>query len=250
MARRRFFVPKHAIQNDIAYLPPDQTHHLRDVLRIGAGEIVEIFDGEGSGYTGIVDFNDSGVTVHSLQRIFSPQSRVPLILAAALIKPSKFEWILQKSTELGVHEIIPMITRRCNLRISQDRIKLKFERWSRIVNEASRQCGRYTAPRIQESMSYEDILCRKKLDGFSKFLFYENIGVLWQPDILKPLPKGIVIFIGPEGGWEDGEIEQAARAGIHISSLGPWTLRAETAAVAAVSIVQYHINRNNVKQAN
>jgi len=241
MTRRRFFVPSNAIQDGIARLPQDESHHLRDVLRIGDGEAVEIFDGEGTGYTGTVGFSNSDVTVHNLKRISCPRSQLPLILATALIKPTKFEWMLQKATELGVHEIIPMKTRRCDIQIPQNRIEPRLQRWRRIVQEASKQCGRYYSPHIQQPRDYTDLLHFKDLEQCSKFLFYEKADTLWQPGMLVPGSEGVVLYVGPEGGWEEMEIEQADRAGVKVSGLGSWTLRAETAAVAAVSIVQHHI---------
>ena len=107
MTRRRFYVPRDLIQENCATLPPNQAHHLRDVLRLGSGEIVEIFDGAGSGYRGEVELRGSEVLVRTLKIIPAPQSPFQLTLAAALIKSTKFEWMLEKSTELGVDEIIP-----------------------------------------------------------------------------------------------------------------------------------------------
>ncbi|MBN2318091.1 MAG: 16S rRNA (uracil(1498)-N(3))-methyltransferase [Acidobacteria bacterium] len=241
MTRRRFYVPRDSIKNGTAHLSPDQSHHLHDVLRIGAGETVEIFDGEGTGYVGEVSFRDSVVVIHHLKQLLSEPPGVPLILAAALIKPAKFEWILQKATELGVHEIIPVKTRRSEIKIPRDKVASRHERWNRIVREASKQCRRFSAPRVRPPLDYSDMLQYEEFSVYSKLLFYENADGLWRPETVGA-SGGVVLCIGPEGGWEDIEIEEARRAGYRIFSLGPWILRAETAAVAAVSIVQYHIN--------
>jgi len=241
MTRRRFYVPRDLIQNESAQLPPDQSHHLRDVLRIGAGESVEIFDGEGVGYVGEVTFEDSTVAVRHLQKLPSEQPRIPLILAAALIRPVKFEWLLQKSTELGVHEIIPLQTRRSEIRMASNRVVSRYERWNRIVREASRQCGRSYAPRIRLPLEYSSLLHSDEFSDFPKILFSETVENLWRPEP-GGFSNGLVLCTGPEGGWEEGEIEEANRAGYRIFSLGPWVLRAETAAITALSIIQYHIN--------
>ena len=240
MTRRRFYVSPNSIQNGTAFFSQDQSHHLRDVLRIGAGEIVEIFNGQGTGYVGEVAFKGSAVVVHRLQQLLSEQPRVPLVLAAAMIKTSKFEWVLQKSTELGVHEIIPVKTRRSEIRIPSNKIDSRCERWNRITREASKQCGRFSSPLVRAPLDYFDMLHSREFSGFSKLLFYENADILWHPDTLG-VSDGVVLCVGPAGGWEDSEIEEARKAGYRIFSLGPWILRAETAAVAAVSIVQYHI---------
>jgi 16S rRNA (uracil1498-N3)-methyltransferase len=241
MTRRRFFVPSDAIRDGAALLPQDQSHHLRDVLRIGAGEIVEIFDGEGAAYTGRVEFSDSGVTVRGLSAVRSEGKERPLALAAALIKPAKFEWVLQKATELGVTQIIPLKTRRCGIQLHPGRSEQRLERWLRIVREASKQCGRIHAPQIRPPLDYADWLRLGEFDQYSKFLFYEKSDALWQPGMLKPGSGGVVLCVGPEGGWEEGEVAQAEAAGVRVSGLGPWTLRAETASIAALSIVRYHI---------
>ena len=241
MTRRRFYVPRDSIQNGTAYLLPDQSHHLRDVLRLGAGETVEIFDGEGAGYTGEVAFRDSAAVINRLRQLPPEPVGIPLILAAALIKPAKFEWILQKAAELGAREIIPVKTRRSEIQIPHNKFDSRCERWNRIVREASRQCGRFSAPKVRPPLDYSDMLQCEEFSGFRKLLFYENAAGLWRPEEIGAT-DGIVLCTGPAGGWEDDEIETARKAGYSIFSLGPWILRAETAAVAAVSIVQYHIN--------
>lgn len=242
MTPRRFFVPSNAIQNGAAHLPEDQSHHLRDVLRIAEGEIIEIFDGEGTAYSGRVEFSDSGVVVGGLSIARREGTRLPLVLAAALIRPAKFEWMLQKATELGVAEIIPLKTRRCGIHLPQGRVEQKLERWKRIAQEASKQCGRNHSPRINSPLDWADCLDLERLGQYSKFLFYEKSELLWQPGMLESGSNGVVLCIGPEGGWEDGEIALARGANVCVAGLGSWTLRAETASIAAVSIVQYHID--------
>ncbi len=240
MARKRFFVPRDSIQDTLAILPSDQAHHLCDVLRIGAGEIVEIFDGAGNGYAGEVEIRGPEVVIRGLQRLPSETAQVRVILAAALIKSAKFEWILQKATELGVHEIIPLQTRFCEIQIAGDKIALRLERWDRIVREASKQCRRFEAPRVHAPRSFMELLATGELASSTKLVFSEKSQEPWLPDP-GAFSNRIVLCTGPEGGWEDGEIEQAKKAGCKILSLGPRTLRAETAAIAAVSILQHQL---------
>jgi 16S rRNA (uracil1498-N3)-methyltransferase len=240
MSRRRFYVPQDLIRDGIASLPPDQVHHLRDVLRLGTGEVVEIFDGAGCGYIGEVDLRDSHIYVRGLQRIPGEESRVRVILAAALIKSSKFEWILQKATELGVHEIIPLKTRLSEIEIPASKMTLRLERWDRIVREAAKQCRRLAAPRVHVPQSFQDFLSMDEFSSCVRFLFYEKAASPWNP---KPdqLTARIVLCVGPEGGWDSGEVDRAKTAGYEVFGLGPWILRAETAAIAAVSIIQHQI---------
>jgi 16S rRNA (uracil1498-N3)-methyltransferase len=240
MSRRRFYVPKDSIRNGIAILPADQAYHLRNVLRIGTGEIVEIFDGAGNGYTGNVELQGSEVFIRGLQSLPPEESRIRLILAAALIKSAKFEWILQKATELGVHEIIPLNTRLSDIRIPGDTLTFRLERWDRLVREASKQCRRLAAPRVHAPRTFSDLLKTEELSACTRLLFYEKAREQWHPEP-GMFSDRVVLCVGPEGGWEGSEIKQAKEAGYKIFSLGPWVLRAETAALAAISIVQHQI---------
>jgi len=241
MSRRRFYVPRDSISGGIAALPADQARHLRDVLRLRSGDVVEIFDGEGGGYAGEVELRGSEVLVCRLQSLGSLVPKDSLILAAALIKSAKFEWMLQKVTELGVSEIIPLKTRRSEVRLPGNRLKQRLERWGRIVKEAAKQCGRFDAPRLREPAEFSEFLSRTEFSGYTKLLFHEDAVELWQPDKCG-LAGETILCVGPEGGWEGGEIEQAERAGFRMFSLGPRTLRAETAAIAAVAIAGHQID--------
>ena len=240
MTRRRFYVPRDSIQNSVATFPPGQAHHLRDVLRMGTGDVVEIFDGSGSGYLGEVELKGSEVLVRGLKSISSLESPFRLILAAALIKSAKFELVLQKATELGVSEIIPLRTRLAEVRIPDDRIESRYERWRRILLDAARQCGRSDAPALRKPLDFTAFLSAEDLSPCTKILFYEKAMEPFEPDSL--VTDQIILCIGPEGGWDQGEIQKARDAGCRILGLGPWILRAETAAIAGLSIVQHQIN--------
>jgi 16S rRNA (uracil1498-N3)-methyltransferase len=240
MNRRRFYIPPDSIRDGIAFLPSDQAHHLRDVLRIRSGEEVEVFDGSGNGYAGAVAFQGSEVRVCRLQKLSSRESAISLILAVALIKSAKFELVLQKATELGVDEILPLNTLQSDIRIPEAKIPARIDRWNRIVLEASKQCRRFSSPRIHTPCDFGDFLKSAEFSGFPRYLFYEKSRSPWRPDPEMCAGK-LVLCIGPEGGWEDREVELAGEAGCQVVSLGPWTLRAETASIAAVSILQHQI---------
>jgi 16S rRNA (uracil1498-N3)-methyltransferase len=240
MTRRRFYVPRDSIRDGMATLPPGQAHHLRDVLRIHAGDVVEIFDGAGSGYSGEVEMRGSDVLVRGLTSIQCPESPFHVTLAAALIKSAKFEWMLEKSTELGVDAIIPLRTRLSDIRIPADRMQSRLDRWNRILSESARQCKRFTAPQLRTPMDFPDLLVADDFSGYARILFYEKAAEPWQPGSL--VSDRIILCVGPEGGWDPPEVAQAREAGYEIYGLGPWTLRAETAAIAALSVVQHHIH--------
>jgi 16S rRNA (uracil1498-N3)-methyltransferase len=239
MTRRRFYVPRDLIQEDRATLPPIQAHHLRNVLRLRTGDTVEIFDGEGCGYTGEVELRVSEVWVRALKSIPSPESPFHLTLAAALIRPAKYEWMLEKSTELGVDEIIPLKAGHSEIRIPPQKLESRLERWRRIVREASRQCERFNEPRITAPLDIDEFFASKEFVGSSKILFYERSDELWQLD--KFISARIVLCVGPEGGWESREIKKAVEGGFRVCGLGPRILRAETAAIAAMAVIQHQI---------
>jgi 16S rRNA (uracil1498-N3)-methyltransferase len=201
---------------------------------------VEVFDGEGQGYLGHVEIEGSEVIVRDLQPLSSEQTPVRVVLAAALIKSAKFEWILQKATELGVHQIVPLVTRLSNIRIPESKLSMRLQRWNRIVLEASKQSRRLVAPRLHQPMAFADFLCAEEFSVCTKLLFHEKASNLWSPgDVL--ISGEVMLCVGPEGGWDSREIEQAQSSGVQVFSLGPWVLRAETAAVAALSILQHHV---------
>ncbi len=240
MSRRRFHVPRGSIRDGVAVLPPSQAHHLRNVLRICSGDTVEVFDGEGNGFIGTVEMRGAEVAIRDLKNMPFKKGPVGLTLAAALVKSAKFEWMLQKTTELGIEEIIPLNTRFSEIQIPDSKIDSRLERWIRIVHEASKQCGRFAAPRVRRPVHFQELLNIEEFAGCTKFLFYEKAGVYWRPEQTQ-FTERVVLCMGPEGGWDRDEIEQAVKGGYQISSLGPLVLRAETAAIAAVSIIQHQI---------
>jgi len=244
MRTRQFYVPRDSIRGNSVTLPSNQAHHLRDVLRMSSGEVVEIFDGTGQAYAGKVELQGPTVIVRDLQTIPARDSVTRVLLAAALIKSSKFEWVLQKAAELGVNALIPLRTRRTEIRIPESKIASRLERWDRIVQEASKQCRRLRVPQIFAPMGFSELLAAEEFSPGKKLLFHADATETWKwdPDARD---SQILLCIGPEGGWEDGEIADASRAGYQIFSLGPLVLRAETASIATAAITRYHINLRN-----
>jgi 16S rRNA (uracil1498-N3)-methyltransferase len=240
MARRRFIVPANLIDKDVATLPPDELHHVQNVLRLRSGDEVEILDGEGACYAGILELRDAQMRVCRLRRIASPAQPAPvLILAAALLKSDKFEWILQKGTELGVEEFIPLHTKFSELRVPIGKLDSRRARWQRIVSEAAKQCRRLSIPRISPPRTFADFLDGESSADSTRLIFCEKAENRWTQTPC--LSNRIVICVGPEGGWDAAEVRQATQAGYAPFNLGPRVLRAETAAIAAVSIIQFQL---------
>lgn len=237
MTRKRFFLPREHIRNRVAVLPPQQAHHLRHVLRVPAGCEVELFDGCGGAYRGIVELRGAQVRVVSLLPVeAAPQSPVRLTLGAALIKPARFELVLEKGTELGVDEFIPLVTRLCSARIRAGSLPGRMERWERIVREACRQCGRAAVPTVGRPADFSDFLRENRDRGFG-FLLYEN--AVGRPPLRLPREGRIILCVGPEGGWDEGEVRAAQDAGWEVFRLGSTVMRAETAAIAAAALFRF-----------
>jgi 16S rRNA (uracil1498-N3)-methyltransferase len=236
MSRRRLFVPPDQIHRDFALLTVDQTHYLSHVLRLVNGDKVELFDGEGSGYSGNLEVVGGKLRIGSLKKIdVSMELASGLTVAAALIKSSRFEWILEKGTELGVEEFIPLKTRFSNVRIPDSKLDARLKRWRRIVTESAKQCGRFVIPAVTEPKDFNELLLSESYSGHTKILLYERAKSSLKPELSPPDPR--VLCIGPEGGWDPSEVEAALQAGCSVFRLSPLTLRTETAALAAIVLL-------------
>ena len=231
MTTRRFYVAPEYFGDSIR-LDEKQSHHLLRVLRLDRGENVRVFDGNGresvysvSGTVG------KQVLLQFVERAHppSPESELQITLASALLKSSNSELVLQKAVELGVTRIVPLITSRTEA----SRGSWKRERVFRIACESAKQCGRATVPEILEISEFKTFVESMESPAW---LFSENTGV-GLPDALPS--REICLIVGPEGGWDSGEIEEARAHGIEIIHLGGRILRAETASIVATTIVQH-----------
>jgi 16S rRNA (uracil1498-N3)-methyltransferase len=214
-----------------------ESRHLRDVLRLRAGEKVLVFDGDGGEFLCAVEtISKKETTLGIIERVrpAAPRSNLELVLAVALLKGEKFELVVQKAVELGVARLVPLMTKRCDVRIRDARdFAKRLERLERIALEACKQSGRADLMRVDELTDFEKFVAATEGD---RLLFAEKSGAGFAE--IKPGPK-ITALVGPEGGWEDVEIESAAARGFQIVTLGGRILRAETAAVAIAAILQH-----------
>jgi 16S rRNA (uracil1498-N3)-methyltransferase len=162
---------------------------------------------------------------------------VHVTLALALTKPDRFAWALQKTTELGVKEIVPLQARFSPVRLIEDKLQASMERWRRIVQEASKQCRRVSIPRIHQARQALDFLSGKEFPNSARLFFDRKSPECWRGTFAGA--DRLIVCIGPEGGWDQGEVVAADRAGYQMLNLGPRILRTETAAVAALAILQF-----------
>lgn len=234
MAPRRFYASREAFKNELITLNVEQTRHLRDVLRLRETEKVQVFDGAGKEFLCAIEKIEKKETRLKILREISPtapESNLDLTLAVALLKGEKFDLIVQKAVELGVSKIIPLNTKRADVKLVESRKKI--ERWQKIITDATKQCGRAKLLEISEPIDFEKFI--ESADE-TCVLFSERDGESFAN--IKQTQK-ITAVIGSEGGWEAAEIETARLGGLQIVTLHGRILRAETAAISITAILQH-----------
>jgi 16S rRNA (uracil1498-N3)-methyltransferase len=215
-------------------------HHLQRVLRVQPGEPIECVDAAGHLYRGAITVVEKQeIRVDVQERIVQAPGR-QLTLAHALIKPERFEWMAQKATELGVARIVPLVTARTAVRDAQVLAgRARMERWRRIMAAAAAQCGRARVPVLEPPQPVEEILAALPRDtGILLAASEQRVPFAEEIRRLKPSQE-LTVFIGPEGDFTPEEIAAAAARGVRAVTLGPTVLRSETAALAAIAILQH-----------
>jgi len=231
----RFFVPPQAIDGETVVLSGNQAHHLRTVLRIRPGQTIELFDGTGAVYrTEIQKISENTIEGHIIGHLVeSARPDFPLTLAQGILKGKKMDLVLQKATELGVDILMPVLTRYCQ---QQKNLERRMQRWQRIVLEACKQCGRSVPMLITPVVTLQDL----PVASFQyPLLCWEGEEQAMVHPELFIVPGKVLLLIGPEGGFHKQEVQWAGDQGFQAVTLGPLVLRAETAAIAAVGIIQY-----------
>jgi len=232
--RRRFFVDE--VRNGQAHIEGDDARHLTKVLRVEVGQRFEISDNRNVYLAEIETAHKGDVTFRTLEKLPPQPESVRVTLCAALIKFDHFEWMIEKATELGVSEIVPVIATRTERGLDRAAEK-RIERWRRIVLEASQQSRRAFLPDVVDTMSFAQVVARP---ATYRYVLDEEPG---GPSLLAALPAAktpedsVALLVGPEGGWTDAERAAFVAAGWMRVTMGPLILRAETSAMASLSIV-------------
>jgi 16S rRNA (uracil1498-N3)-methyltransferase len=222
-------------------LPEDEIRHLVQVRRAKKGDQFIGLDGQGRAYLCSLERDPQGWHGNILKQLEeSIQPSFSVVLAQALIKKDKFEWVIQKATEIGVAEIVPLITFRTELKMDQEREQRHMTRWRKILSESVKQCGRSQIPQLHPPVSLKFFLTGS-LPAF-RIALDEN-----GTDALKPIianrrqESACLVLVGPEGGWADEDRTLFQENGVRGVHLGPRILRAETAGVTVMSILQYEL---------
>jgi 16S rRNA (uracil1498-N3)-methyltransferase len=240
---RYFFIEQSDFTDSKAVVKGSDAHHIKNVLRLKPGDKIGLFDGTGLNYeTRIVTLLPKSVEVSVIRRFSSTaESSVQITVAQALLKDRKMDLLVRQLTELGITRWIPFIAKRSVPRPDQKRLVTRTERWKKIAQEAVKQCKRCRSPEIDATVSFEEVLNLAK-DNDLKIVFWEEELKPVNKELpvfdLKTLEK-IFILLGPEGGFTLKEVENAKKSGFITASLGPRILRAETATIAACTLLQY-----------
>ncbi|MXZ01854.1 16S rRNA (uracil(1498)-N(3))-methyltransferase [Candidatus Poribacteria bacterium] len=239
-----FYAPPPQIHTDTAIITDAEHHHLRNVLRMTPGETVRIIDGQGNVYTADVRHvgtKNASSEVRILSHEFHPSTLPSMTLFQGLPKNDKMALILQKTTEIGVTQIVPL---RTEYALQKPGFQNRHERWHRIVIAATKQCKRTWLPELCEPQTYEVSLTQ--LDKFSLCLILNpHLAQEPRPQHIKTVlreisqPTSIALFVGPESGFSDQEVTAAIENGCIPVTLGANILRTETAAIVAVAAIAY-----------
>ncbi len=242
----RFFVSPEHIQGPHVRFSEEQVHQIGRVLRMRPGDHVIVLDDQGWEY----DVRLERLTRYEVEgrvlarRPATGEPRVRLTLYQALLKGQKFELVLQKGTELGVTAFVPLITARTVVGSLGGVRTNRWRRWQRIITEAAEQSRRGRRPTLTEALMFDQALLQAQQQNEMLLIPWEGADTEPLRRALQqqgPLPRSLGLFIGPEGGFEPTEIEQARQAGAIPVSLGPRILRSETAAIAATAAILYEL---------
>jgi 16S rRNA (uracil1498-N3)-methyltransferase len=237
----RFYVPQPWIENGMLKIEGDEVKHIRKVLRLKTGDGIVVFDGLGKELEGTIVEEGLSSVVIRIQNIFSSERGSPLevTLAQSLLKGEKMDYLIQKATELGVKEIIPFFSSRSVPFLEKSRRPRRHHRWEKIAVEASKQCGRGVVPKIESLQDYSDMLQMASTEDL-RLIPWEKEGIKLKEVLERSKEKRKIFFIiGPEGGFNQLEVDEAKKAGFTPVTLGRRILRAETASLCLLSILQY-----------
>lgn len=237
----RFYLPDLGTENRI-WLDDEEAHHALRVLRLGVGDEVALFDGSGIECLGVVERveRDRAKIVVTHRERVDRDPQLAVTLACAIVKAKAMDELVEACAEMGLRELVPLETHRTVPRLAEKE-KAHVARWQRIAVEAAKQCGRTTLTRIAAPRPLPALL--EKVGQWDlRLAFSPGEDALPLGRVLRAYekPRSVIYLIGPEGGFEDGEMRDVVAAGFEVVRLGKSTLRTETAAAAALASILYH----------
>jgi 16S rRNA (uracil1498-N3)-methyltransferase len=230
MAVKSVYLPSLTTNTDLVRITGDEHHHL-SVARAAENEPIEIFDGQGSVWSAVIEETgrrDTSARVTGRRTV--EQDPYESILGLAMIRTAAFELALEKVVEVGVTRILPFFAARSNVASAK-----RADRWNRIIVEAAKQSKRYWIPRVEEPVSFQAVLSSP---AKSKLMFVEHGGGPLQPALAG---SPVLYLVGPEGGWTEAEVKNAEQHGFGLVSLGGGILKSETAAIVGGALIRYQL---------
>lgn len=244
----RFYVSSEQIAEEQIVITGGDVNHIKNVLRLEAGDWVVACDGNGTDYISRIRSVQSDEVLLGIEKKQDTGTELPLriTLFQGLPKQDKLEWIIQKAVELGACEIVPVLTKRCVVRLSDaKKIKKRTERWQAIAHAAAKQCDRGIIPTVHEPVSFSEALCMAERLEYNVIPYELQDGMQAARDIVATActKQSLGIFIGPEGGFEPEEVREATDRQIQPMTLGKRILRTETAGMALLSILMFQLQK-------
>ena len=241
MSLRRFFITPEMVQQPQPEISGSDAGHICRVLRLSAGDAVELFDGTGNGYRAQIVSASPNRVLFRIEETFPLlcESSVHISLAQGILKDRKMDDLIRQLTELGIHRWIPFYAARSVPVPGKKGMGTRLNRWEKIALEAVKQCRRGRVPYITPADHFDAMLAISAGSDL-KILVWEGAPQAFDiPETAGPKPEKITIVLGPEGGFDPCEVQRAKEHGFLTTGLGPRILKAETATLAACTLVQY-----------
>lgn len=240
-----FFTDPSQVQGDKIEIEGTDVNHIKNVLRMKIGEKVQISDQSGKNYSCELEAFEAEKVRFQILEEREPENELPsrIYLFQGLPKSDKMEWIVQKAVELGVYEVIPVATHRAVVKLDEKKAVKKIARWNAIAEGAAKQSGRDVIPCVKKVMSLENALSYAASLDLILMPYEDAEGMEKTRRVIGQIKPGqsIGIFIGPEGGFEETEVQKAQKSGAVPVTLGKRILRTETAGLTVLSILMYHL---------
>lgn len=238
----RFFLPRKNLHDNQGVVEGRELVHLKRVLRLGPGDLITVFDDSGWEHEAVIRRLSAERGEIEILRSYETDRESPLrvTLAVGLVKGEKIDWVVEKATELGAHQILPFSSTYAVPRLDGKKVAARTARWEKIALSATKQCGRTRQPEILPVCTF-DALVQCDCPGTLKLIFWEKEQdrSLYEAHSKYTDAESVLFAVGPEGGFTVREVEEAKANGFQPIRLGSRTLRAETAAITALSLVQF-----------
>ena len=243
----RFYCSESDIYDDSIRLCGSDVNHIRNVLRMKPGEHVIVNDGNNMDYHCVIDTIDTDEVMLKIDHSSECMAELPskIYLFQSLPKLDKMELIIQKAVELGVHEVIPVSSKRCVVKLDDKKEKKKLERWQMIAESAAKQSMRGIIPKVHAPLGFKEAVKYASELSYNMIPYELAEGMDVSREIMDTAAEkeSVGIFIGPEGGYCESEIEYAVENGIQVVSLGNRILRTETAGLCVLSILMFKMTK-------